>query len=125
MDNNTASPRLLDQLRTRIRYLHYSIRTEKAYVFWVRRYIYFHNKRHPQEMGGAEIVAFLNYLASKENVAAATQNQALNALVFLYKKVLGIELGEFPQITYLVIPSVTALPRTCSKEVTTFAQYRS
>lgn len=97
---SAPSPRLLDQLRTRIRYLHYSLRTEKAYVFWVRRFIYFHNKRHPKDMGGAEIVAFLNHLANKENVSASTQNQALNAIVFLYKKVLDIELGEFPQMTY-------------------------
>jgi hypothetical protein len=91
MENNSASPRLLDQLRTRIRYLHYSMRTEKAYVFWVRRYIYFHNKSHPQEMGGAEIVAFLNYLANKENVAASTQNQALNAAVVIFNLICKTE----------------------------------
>lgn len=71
---------------------HYSIRTERTYAHWVRRYILFHGKRHPREMGAAELTAFLSSLAEDRNVAPATQNQALSALLFLYKEVLGIEL---------------------------------
>ncbi len=89
-----SQPKLLDQLRDAIRVRHYSIRTEQAYVQWARRFILFHNKRHPNEMGAAEIGAFLTDLASSQNVAPATQNQALNALVFLYKEVLGRDPGE-------------------------------
>jgi len=80
--------KLLDQVRDAIRLKHYSPRTEDSYVAWIRRYILFHNKRHPQEMGSAEITAFLNHLATKEKVAASTQNQALSALLFLYREVL-------------------------------------
>jgi integron integrase len=83
---------LLDQVRAKMRMLHYSKRTEDAYVDWMRRYILFHNKRHPQEMGAAEIEAFLTHLAVDGNVAASTQNQAFAALLFLYQKVLEIEL---------------------------------
>jgi len=87
--------RLLDQVREVIRVKHYSIRTEEAYVQWIKRFIFFHGKRHPREMGATEIEAFLTDLAVRGKVAASTQNQALNALVFLYQKVLHIELGEF------------------------------
>jgi integron integrase len=80
--------KLLDQVRDCIRRKHYSIRTEKAYADWIRRYIIFHDKRHPQEMGEAEIEAFLTHLAVERRVSASTQNQALNALVFLYREVL-------------------------------------
>ena len=86
-------PKLLDQVRTAIRRKHYSIRTEEAYVDWIKRYIFFHNKRHPQEMGEREIEQFLNHLAVEKNVAASTQNQALSALVFLYRVVLVKEIG--------------------------------
>jgi integron integrase len=81
-------PKLLDQLRQAIRTRHYSVRTEKAYVQWVRRFILFHGKRHPREMGAAEVRAFLTHLAVQEHVAAATQNQALSALLFLYRELL-------------------------------------
>lgn len=87
-----AKPRLLDQVRDRIRLKHYSYRTEKQYVGWIRRYILFHGKRHPSDLGGPEVEAFLSHLATDRNVAAATQNQALAALLFLYKDVLGVEL---------------------------------
>ncbi len=90
-DRLVGGSRLLGELRELIRRKHYSIRTEGAYLQWARRYILFHGKRHPREMGEAEIVAFLNHLAVGRNVAASTQNQALNALVFLYKQVLGRE----------------------------------
>jgi integrase len=85
-------PRLLDRVREAIRARYYSRRTEKAYVHWIKRYIFFHGKRHPVEMSAAEVTAFLTALAVHENVAASTQNQALSALLFLYREVLGIEL---------------------------------
>jgi integron integrase len=85
-------PRLLDRVRAALRTRHCSLRTEKAYVGWIRRYIVFHGKRHPAEMGAAEITRFLSDLAIQRNVAASTQNQALSALLFLYRDVLGQEL---------------------------------
>jgi integron integrase len=90
------APKLLDQLRERIRVKHYSIRTEQSYVQWVRRYIIFHGKRHPAEMGKRELEAFLTSLAVERNVSAATQTQALSALLFLYKEVLEL---DFPWLT--------------------------
>jgi hypothetical protein len=86
--------RLLDQVREVIRKKHYSIRTEQAYVQWIRRFILFHDKRHPKSMGEKEISQYISHLATHLKVAASTQNQALNALVFLYKQVLQIELGD-------------------------------
>jgi integron integrase len=86
--------KLLDQVREIIRLKHYSPRTEKTYVGWIRRYILFHNKRHPREMGSREIETYLRNLATERRVAASTQNQAFNAILFLYKSVLGIELDE-------------------------------
>jgi integron integrase len=83
---------LLDAVRERIRYRHYSYRTEEAYVGWVRRFVAFHGRRHPREMGAAEIEAFLNDLANERDAAASTHNQALSALLFLYGEVLGVEL---------------------------------
>ena len=86
-----AKPKLLDQVRETIRRRHYSIRTETTYIDWIRRYILFHRKRHPAEMGAPEMEQFLNHLAVDKNVAASTQNQALSALVFLYREVLRQE----------------------------------
>jgi integron integrase len=112
-------PRLLDRLREAIRVRHYSIRTEEAYVQWVKRFIFFHNKRHPDEMGRPEIEAFLTNLAVQGKVAASTQNQALNAIVFLYKEVLKREVGQFEKLVWakrsprvpvvLTVQEVTAL----------------
>lgn len=85
-------PELLEQVRERLRLKHYSIRTEQQYVQWARRFILFHDKRHPRELGAAEVEAFLTHLAVEGNVAAATQNQALSALLFLYREVLEINL---------------------------------
>lgn len=79
-------PKLLDQVRQAIRTRHYSYMTEKAYVGWIKRFIFFHNKRHPAEMGEAEIGRFLSSLATESHVSASTQNQALNALLFLYQE---------------------------------------
>ena len=104
MDGKKNPPRLLDLLRSRIRFLHYSYRTEQAYVFWVKRFIYFHNKKHPRDMGEDDIAAFLNHLSVKKNVSASTQNQALNALMFLYKKVLERELKTLPEFSYAKRP---------------------
>jgi integron integrase len=84
-----AGPRLMEQVRAAIRTRHYSYRTEEAYVHWIKRFIHFHGIRHPRELGEREVTAFLNHLAGERGVAAATQNQALSALVFLYKEVLG------------------------------------
>jgi integron integrase len=86
------APRLLDRVRAAIRLRHYSRRTEDAYIGWIRRYIHFHNVRHPDEMGSVEVVEFLSDLAVQRKVAASTQNQALAALLFLYRRVLGHEL---------------------------------
>lgn len=87
-------PRLMEQVRTVLRTKHYSRRTEKTYCYWVRYFIRFHGLRHPRDMGEREVREFLSWLAVERNVAAATQNQALNALVFLYRKVLDTPLGD-------------------------------
>jgi len=89
---SAARPRLLDQVREATRVRHYSYRTEQQYVAWTRRYIRFHNLRHPAELGGDDVAAFLSHLAVDRNVAAATQAQALAALLFLYKAVLQVDL---------------------------------
>ncbi len=98
-------PKLLDRTRDRLRLKHYSIRTEEAYLQWIKRFILFHDKRHPSEMGVPEVEAFLTHLAVEGNVAASTQNQALSAILFLYKEVLGsplpwlnnVELAQKPK----------------------------
>jgi integron integrase len=94
----TVAPHLLDVVRERIRYCHFSCRIEQAYLGWVRRHIGFQGRRHPREMGAPEIEAFLNHLANKRRVAASTHNQALSALPFLYGDVLGIELPWLGEI---------------------------
>jgi integrase len=86
------SIRLLDQLREQIRYLHYSLRTEEAYVYWVKKFVHFHGLKHPRDMGQVEVETFLTYLAVQRKVSVSTHRQALSALLFLYQKVLGIEL---------------------------------
>jgi integron integrase len=91
-------PKLLDQVRARMRVLHYSIRTEEAYVNWIRRFILFHNKRHPREMGGPEVEAFLTHLAVEGQVAASTQNQALAGILFLYQQILQIDLPRLDAV---------------------------
>ena len=91
-DPNPRPPRLLDRVRAAIRLRHYSRRTEATYVQWIRRYVRYHRMRHPDEMGEDEISAFLSYLAIERRVSASTQNQALSALLFLYRNVLGKEL---------------------------------
>jgi integron integrase len=93
-----AAVRLLDQVRERIRYLHYSIRTEEAYVHWVRAFVRFHELKHPADMGAAEVESFLSWLANERQVAVSTHKQALSALVFLYQKVLGLDLPWLNEI---------------------------
>ena len=93
-----SAPKLLDQLRDRIRLRYYSIRTEAAYLNWVKRFILFHGKRHPKDMGATEVEAFLTHLAVQGQVAAATQNQALSALLFLYREVLGQQLPWMDEV---------------------------
>ena len=91
-------PKLLDQVRDVIRRKHFSIRTEQTYIDWIKRYILFHGKRHPNEMAEAEITAFLTHLARAGKVAASTQNQALSALLFLYREVLQQNIGWLDQV---------------------------
>ena len=113
---DSTSPKLLDQVRQVIRRKHYSIRTEDAYVNWIRRFILFHNKRHPAQMGKLEIESFLTDLAVNGKVAASTQNQAFSALLFLYKEVLQIELEGNIQAARAKGPQ--HLPVVLSKEET-------
>jgi integron integrase len=106
MDSVTPPPppKLLDQLRERIRYRHYSLRTEQAYVHWVKRFIFFHDKKHPKEMGKPEVEAFLSFLANEGHVAISTHRQALSALLFLYREVLGVELPWLSEMGRPKIP---------------------
>ena len=92
------APRLLDGMRERIRYRHYSLRTERAYCRWVVRFIHFHGMRHPRELDAGHVTAFLSTLANRGRVAAATQNQALAAILFLYREVLGMQLAWMDDI---------------------------
>lgn len=95
---STAKPRLREQVRAVMRLHHYSIRTEKSYWYWIRYFIRFHQLRHPLELGAVEVNAFLTWLSAERKVAAATQNLALNALVFLYAKVLQQPLGQIGEV---------------------------
>jgi integron integrase len=107
-------PRLLDQVRKAIRVRHYSYRTEKAYVDWVRRFVIFHGKRHPKDMGGVEVEKFLSHLAQDRRVSAATQNQALAALLFLYKRVLNVDLPWIGDVVRATRPK--KLPTVLSQQ---------
>ena len=109
-----AKPKLLDQLREALRSRHYSRRTEQTYCHWVKRFIYFHNVRHPCEMREPEINAFLTHLAVKEKVSASTQNQALSALLFLYRHVVGREIGDLGEVIRARKP--TRLPIVMTRE---------
>jgi site-specific recombinase XerD len=91
-------PRLLDEMRRCIRARHYSIRTEQQYVHWVRQFIHFHGLRHPRELGGAEVEAYLTFLAAERGVSASTHKQALSALLFLYREVLKLDLPWLAEI---------------------------
>ena len=108
--------KFLEEISNTLRRKHYSLRTEKSYVSWAKRFILFHQKQHPKDMREKEIRAFLNHLAVNRNVSASTQNQALNAIVFLYKNVLGIDLGDFGIIekakTLKILPTVLSRSET-------------
>jgi integron integrase len=109
-------PKLLDQVRIEIRLRHLSYRTEQAYVHWIRRFILFHGKRHPREMGAVEVSAFLTHLAVERTVSASTQNQALNAIVFLYRHVVKADIGDIENIVRAKRP--VRVPEVLSKEET-------
>ena len=110
-------PRLLDRLRAALRARHYSLRTEQSYVAWVKRFIFFQGKRHPDELGEPEINAFLSSLATDGKVAASTQNQALSALLFLYRHVLDRPFPEMPSLVPLCANvGETAYPREISEQ---------
>ena len=104
--NTVRPPKLMDRLREALHSRHYSRRTEQTYSLWVRRYIHFHTVRHPAEMAEPEINALLTHLAVKEKVSASTQNQALSALLFLYRHVIGREVGDLNE----VIRTIQELP---------------
>ena len=109
--------KLMDQVRDKIRFKQYSIRTEDTYCEWIRRYILFRNKRHPVEMGACEIEAFLTHLASKRKVFASTQNVALSSILFLYREVLQIDLPWLENFTPATRPK--KLPVVLTKDETT------
>jgi integron integrase len=110
-----SSPKLLDRVRWHLRVKHYSIRTEQAYVDWIRRYILFHGKRHPSEMGEEEIRMFLTHLAVERHVAASTQNQAFAALLFLYQQVLEQKLGFIDSVERVSRPAKLPVVFTCQE----------
>lgn len=103
-NQDSQPPKLLEQVRSRLRVKHYSIRTERSYVDWIKRFIWFHGKRHPKDMGAPELEAFLSHLAVDRNVSASTQNQAKSALLFLYREVLGVELTWLENVTQAKAP---------------------
>lgn len=98
------SPKLLDQMRAQLRVMHYAIRTEDAYVDWAKRFILFHRKRHPRDMGPREVAAFLSHLAVSRNVSASTQNQAKAAVLFLYRHVLGVDMPWLEDVVIAKVP---------------------
>jgi len=114
-------PKLLDQVRNIIRRKHYSIRTEQAYVDWIKRFIIYHNKCHPAEMAEEEVAQFLTHLARDLNVAASTQNQALSALLFLYKEVLKQEIGWLEKVERVRRPAKLPVVLTRSEVKEIFA----
>ncbi len=103
-------PKLLDRVRALMRMRHYSYETEKRYVYWIRRYIGFHDIKNPIDMGAAEIEAFLSHLAVENRVSASTQNQALAALLFLYRDVMSVDL---PWLENLRLPKNPVTFRSC------------
>jgi site-specific recombinase XerD len=117
----TAKPKLLDQVRQALRLKHYSYETEKTYVQWIKRFILFHKKRHPEEMGKEEVEAFLVHLAVEQHVAASTQNQALSAILFLYNEVLEAPLGWL-EITWAKKPERLPVVLTREEVKAVFAQ---
>ena len=95
-----TKPKLLDQVRTTMRAAHYSKSTEESYVSWIKRFILFHNKRHPKDLGSEEIKNFINHLANNNKVSSSTQNQALQAILYLYKNLLNKDIGWIEDIKF-------------------------
>jgi hypothetical protein len=114
--------KLLDQLRERIRYLHYSRRTEEAYVYWVRAFIRCHGLRHPAELGGPEVEAYLTYLAGEHSLAPSSSRQALSALLLLYGKVLGVSVPWMNDIGRPQVSRQTPLALLADEIAAGFAQ---
>lgn len=114
IDGNLQTPRLLDRMRDAIRARHFSPRTEEAYLCWARRFILFSGKRHPATLGAREVEAFLTHLATEQQVAASTQNQALSGLLFLYREVLELDLPWLQDVTRAKRPQ--RLPVVLSRE---------
>ena len=102
--HQSQAPKLLDQVVAKMHVKHYSLRTEKTYIDWIKRYIWHFDKRHPKDMGAAEVEVFLTHLAVDRNVSASTQNQAKSALLYLYKEVLGVELPWLDNVTQAKVP---------------------
>jgi hypothetical protein len=120
-DKVDAAPKprkLLDQVRDAMRLKHYSLRSEQTYVDWIKRYILFHEKQHPKDMGAPQVKAFLEHLAIDRHVFASTQNQALNALVFLYREIIHQDFGDLgnvlranrPKRLPVILYSITTAP---------------
>jgi len=107
-------PKLIEQLRNELRLRHYSLKTEESYVNWYKRYVHFHGVRHPAQMGADEVGRYLTHLAVERHVAASTQNQALNAIIFLYKHVLKTDVGLIQNIVRAKRPK--RVPETLSRE---------
>lgn len=116
-DKNTTAkpPKLLDQVSDKLRVKHYSIRTEQAYVGWIKRYIFFHDKRHPKDMGARDIEAFLTHLAVAGKVSASTQNLAKSSILFLYREVLEIQLPWLDNVTQAKAPKRLPVVLTASE----------
>lgn len=110
-----SPPKLIDLVRDKLRVKHYSIRTEQVYIDWIRRYIFFHDKRHPKDMEAADVEAFLTHLAVAGKVSASTQNQAKSALLFLYREVLDIQLAWLENITQAKAPKRLPVVLTVSE----------
>ena len=123
--SNSDEPKLLERVRQRLRYKHYSYRTEKSYTQWIKRFILFHGKRHPREMGATEVEEFLTDLAVSHNVAASTQNQALNGILFLYREVLKMSLPWMGEITRAKRPKRIPVVFTREEARTIIAQLES
>jgi integrase len=121
---NSTHPKLLDVVREAIRVRHYSRRTEEVYVGWIKRFILFHKKRHPREMGASEVSAFLSWLATVQHVSAATQNQALSAVLFLYHAVLRQEIGSIEHVPRARMPERVPVVLTSAEVRAVFAHLR-
>jgi len=117
LSSKHTKPKLLDEVRINLRSNHYSRKTEEAYIGWIKRFILFHNKRHPNEMGKDEIQKFINHLAVDQNVSSSTQNQALQAILYLYKNVLDKEVGWLDDIKHAT--RIKHLPVVFSRNETT------